>query len=113
MSEENTQHMPDGRSFEERVFARFDELAASIRGLDARLTGLEAKVDQRLKETRPIWEQVLVRLDAMEKRFGRIERDVDSLNRKFRVFNEETLKWQNQQEDLEERVLKLESEPSK
>ena len=113
MTEEITQHMPDGRSFEERVFARFDALAASIRGLDARLTSLEEKVDQRLKETRPIWEQVLARLDSFEKRFERIEKSVDNLNRKFRIFNEDILSWQNKQEDLEERVSKLESEPAK
>ncbi len=113
MSEEITQNIPDGRSFEERVFARFDALDAGMRDMNTRLTALEERVDQRLKETRPIWEQVLVRLDAMEKRFGRFERNLDNLNRKFRVFNEDILTWQNQQEDLEERVSKLESEPAK
>lgn len=117
MSEEHTHHMPDGRSFEERVFARFDALEAHlslrIDGLDARLTSLEEKVDQRLKETRPIWEQVLARLDSLEKGFRGIAKDVDYLKRKFRIFNEDILAWQNQQEDLEERVSKLESEPAK
>ena len=113
MSEETTQHIPDGRSFEERVFAQFDALAASIRGLDARLTSLEEKVDQRLKETRPIWEQVLARLDSFEKRFERIEKSVDNLNRKFRIFYEDILAWQNRQDDMEERVSKLESESVK
>lgn len=138
MNEEITQNIPDGRSFEERVFARFDALEAHLNSrldafearldkmearlnametrldkMDARLTSLEEKVDQRLKETRPIWEQVLVRLDAMEKRFGRFERNPDNLNRKFRIFNEDILTWQNQQEDPEERVSKLESEPAK
>ncbi|HJU55536.1 MAG TPA: hypothetical protein VJ715_13225 [Pyrinomonadaceae bacterium] len=120
MSEEITQNIPDGRSFEERVMARFDaldtsmqDMRTSMRDMNARLTALEERVDQRLKETRPIWEQVLVRLDAMEKRFGRFERNMDNLNRKFRVFNEDILTWQNQQEDMEERVSKLESEPAK
>ena len=127
MSEETSQHIPDGRSFEERVFARFDALAASIRGLDARLTSLEEKVDQRLKETRPIWEQMLARLDGIdarlegmdahlekfEVRLAAIEKNVDYIKRKFRIFNEDILSWQNQQEDLEERVSKLESEPAK
>ncbi len=142
MNEENTQHMPDGRSFEDRVFARFDALEASFNsrldgldarltafeervqarldkmdarmgGLDARLTSLEEKVDQRLKETRPIWEQVLVRLDSLEKGSRGIAKDVDYLKRKFRIFNEDILTWQNQQEDMEERVSKLESETAK
>ena len=127
MSEDITQHIPDGRSFEERVFAQFDALAASIRGLDARLTSLEEKVDQRLKETRPIWEQMLARLDGIdarlegmdahlekfEVRLAAIEKFVDYLKRKFRIFNEDILSWQNKQDDLEERVSKLESEPAK
>jgi DNA repair exonuclease SbcCD ATPase subunit len=152
MNEETTHNMNDGRSFEERVMARFDALDASMRdmdarltafeervnarldafearldkmearldGMDARLTSLEERVDQRLKETRPIWEQVLVRLDGMDARFDKfdarlagVEKILGILNRKFRVFNEEILAWQNQQEDLEERVGKLESEQAK
>ena len=124
MNEEPTQHMPDNRSFEERVFARFDALEASfnsrIDGLDARLTSLEEKVDQRLKETRPIWEQVLVRLDAMDARFdkfdarlARVEKNVDYLKRKARIYDEDILTWQNRQDDMEERVSKLESESAK
>lgn len=117
MSEDITQHMPGGRSFEERVFARFDALEARFNsrldGLDARLTSLEEKVDQRLKETRPIWEQVLVRLDSLEKGYKGIAKDVDYLKRKFRIFNEDILTWQNKQEDMEERVSNLESESAK
>lgn len=113
MSEDITQRIPDGRSFEERVFAEFAALAGSIGGLDARLTSLEEKVDQRLKETRPIWEQVLVRLDSLEKGFRGMAKDVDYLKRKFRVFNEDILSWQNKQDDMEERVGKLESESAK
>ncbi|HVG29766.1 MAG TPA: hypothetical protein VM864_08725 [Pyrinomonadaceae bacterium] len=48
MSEQPTHETPDARSFEERVFARFD-------ALDARMNTLAEKVDRRLQETRPIW----------------------------------------------------------
>lgn len=127
MNEEPTQDLSDGRSFEERVMARFDALDASMRemrtsmqDMNTRLTALEERVDQRLKETRPIWEQVLVRLDGMDARFdkfdarlARVEKNLDYLNRKFRVFNEEILTWQNRQDDIEERVSKLESERAK
>ncbi len=52
MSEEITQNMPNqnGRSFEERVFARFDALDTSLREVDARLQKLEA----RAFDTKPI-----------------------------------------------------------
>jgi chromosome segregation ATPase len=98
MSEENTQNMPDGRSFEERVFARFD-------ALDARLTKLEERVDARLHETRPIWEAVLSRLDN-------IESEMKAINRRVRVLHDDILRAREDQEDLRERVTKLESEPS-
>jgi hypothetical protein len=75
MSEETTQNMPDGRSFEERVFARFD-------ALDARLTSLEERVDARLHETRPIWEAVLSRLDN-------IESEMKAINRRVRVLHDD------------------------
>ena len=138
MNEEITQNMSEGRSFEERVMARFDALEAHLNSrldafearldkmetrlneMDARLTALEERVDQRLKETRPIWEQVLVRLNGMDARFdkfdarlARVEKNVHYLKSKFRVFDEDILTLQNQQEDMEERISKLESEQAK
>jgi DNA repair exonuclease SbcCD ATPase subunit len=120
MNEETTQNLNDGRSFEERVMARFDALEAGMRDMNTRLTALEERVDQRLKETRPIWEQVLVRLDGMDARFDKfdrrlasVEKNVHYLKSKFRVFDEDILTLRNQQEDLEERVSELESEQAK
>jgi hypothetical protein len=61
MNEEPTQNVSgaDGRSFEERVFARFDALettmSSGFQELDARLQKLEA----RSYDTKPIWEQAL------------------------------------------------------
>jgi hypothetical protein len=52
MSVENTQNMPDSRSFEKRVFVRFDVL-------DARLQKLESAAERRAVETKPIWERPL------------------------------------------------------
>ncbi len=110
MSDNPTRETPDSRSFEERVFARFDSLDArmdrldtrmdrfesrisSLEGkvdaLDGRLTALEEKVDARLRETRPIWEGVLARLTAIESempRLGGIESELARMNRQFRSF---------------------------
>jgi len=112
MSENTTQETPDARSFEERVFARFDMLDARLDNLDARLdnldgrlTTLEEKVDARLRETRPIWEAVLSRLDSLEG-------EVKSLNRQVRVLHDDVLRVRVDQEDLRERISKLESEPT-
>lgn len=67
MSEETTHEQPDARSFEERVFARFD-------AIDARLDSLEQRVDERAHETKPIWERALAEIAAtrqdMNERFS-------------------------------------------
>jgi predicted nuclease with TOPRIM domain len=80
MDEETTRNLPqDG----------VERILAGIGSLDARLTSLEEKVDRRLQETRPIWEQVLVRLDGMESRFGGLESRVQSLEGEVTGLREE------------------------
>ena len=63
-----------------KILARFDSIdtqlgSISIRmdSFDIRLVSLEEKVDRRVMETRPIWEQVLKRLDGVDIRFDGIE----------------------------------------
>lgn len=120
MSENNTQETPDARSFEERVFARFDALDSrfnaldgrfdgleqKVDGIDARLHALEDKVDARLRETRPIWEAVLSRLEG-------VEGEVKSVNRQVRLLHEDVLRVRLDQEELRERLSKLEAEPAR
>jgi hypothetical protein len=69
MVEDTTKDMPNARSFEERVFARFDALDTRFDSLDGRLTTLEEKVERRLQETRPIWEAVQAQLKQINKKF--------------------------------------------
>jgi hypothetical protein len=88
MSEETRQNLPhDGVG---RILARLDSIDMRLTGLegkldsvDARLTALEEKVERRLQETRPIWEQVLARLESLETEmrsgFRRLERQVGTL----------------------------------
>ncbi len=134
MGEENTQNLDGARSFEERVFARFDAMdgrfdnldtrLASVEGkvdaldgrltsvekkvdaFDGRLTELEDKVDTRLRETRPIWEAVLARLDG-------IDGELKSINRRMKVLNDYHLRLRGDVDDIEERVERLESEPTR
>lgn len=100
MSEETTQNIPDGdrRSFEERVFARFDALDSSVRDIDTRLQKLEA----RAYDTKPIWEQALKEIvetrRELSKRLDRIEAIAHETRANLR--------------DAEDRIGKLESEPT-
>ena len=70
MSDDTTQNMLDGRSFEERVFARLDSI-------DARLQSLENQAERRALETKPIWERALQEImetrRELSKRLDRIE----------------------------------------
>ena len=87
MNENTTRELPGATPFEQRVLAEFaalrrdvgtvgqevgalrqevSVLRQEVSTLSTRLTALEDKVDERLRETRPIWEGVLARLIAIE-----------------------------------------------
>jgi len=123
MSDNPTRETPDSRSFEERVFARFDALDARIDrietkvdaldarlsrvevkvdALDGRLTALEEKVDSRLRETRPIWE-------AMQVDLTKVQGDVKEIKYTLKAMHKEMLRVRTDQVELDERVEKLES----
>ncbi|MET0623939.1 MAG: hypothetical protein ABW250_13220 [Pyrinomonadaceae bacterium] len=124
MSDNPTRETPDSRSFEERVFARFDSLderigrfetriESKVDALDVRLTTLEEKVDARLRETRPIWEAVLTRLDGVENRLGVIEKEVKDIGRGVELLHKDVFQVRIRQEELRERVEKLESQSTR
>ncbi|HMF57944.1 MAG TPA: hypothetical protein VK619_16495 [Pyrinomonadaceae bacterium] len=82
MSEENTQNIPDGRSFEERVFARFD-------AIDARLQRLEDEAERRAVETKPIWERALAEIlevrQGLDEFRGEVNSSLHDISRKMGV----------------------------
>jgi hypothetical protein len=98
MSEDTTQDIDNGRSFEERVFTRFDAQDAILQELNARLQKLEA----RAYDTKPIWEQALKEImetrRELSKRLDRIEAIAHETRADLR--------------DAEDRIEKLESKPS-
>ncbi|HEX8721758.1 MAG TPA: hypothetical protein VF736_14080 [Pyrinomonadaceae bacterium] len=108
MSEDTTQKLPGGD---------LGEVLSILRSMDARLTALEEKVEQRLHDTRPIWEQVLTRLTAVEgrltgveTRLGKVADEVYGLSRKVRIFSVDISKLQDKDDDLEERLKRMETE---
>src|ERR1043165_6471206 len=125
MSEEITHGLPQ-RSFEERVLSELsgirqeltqhgtqltsvEERLTSVEGrmisVEGQMTSLEDKVDARLRETRPIWEDVLARLTAIEAelpRLGGIESELARMNRQFRSFVADIFQLRVRVEKLEE-----------
>ena len=77
MSEGKTAETPDPRTFEERVFARFDALDARLGNVEARLEKLESKA----YDTKPIWERALAELMELNQRTANIERKIDVLGK--------------------------------
>ena len=124
MSEDLTQNLPGGDltrilarfdSMDARfdsMDTRFDSIDARLDSMDARLTTLEDKVEQRLLETRPIWESVLEQLKEMSAqltevntRLTRVEHASSDFRRMFRAAYSD---FSRVQDNFEERLDKLE-----
>jgi chromosome segregation ATPase len=107
MSEENTQNMRDGRSFEERIFARFDALDARLSEMDVRLQQMDTRLsvlEQKAYDTKPIWEQALSEILAVSQKLETVER-------KLNVLGLDMLALRADQTRLEDRMDRLESKP--
>ena len=108
MSDEPTQNLPDGRSFEERVFARFD-------ALDARLQRLESRAEQRTLETKPIWERALTEILEVHQGLDGFRDEMNSalsdLSRKIVVLGNDMIQLRADQVCVGSRLDNLESKP--
>ena len=102
MSEENTQETPLPRSFEARVFARFDALDARLNNMDARLKKLEAKQ----YDTKPIWERALAEIAETR---NETREGLRRVGDKIDILNKNILEVQTDTRGLERRISKLES----
>ncbi|SRR6266404_3294027 len=115
MNEECTRDLPD-RSFEERVFARFDSLDAHVNAMalrfEARFDRVEARLDSldirvqalesRALDTKPIWERALTEILEVKK-------GVEDLNRKIDVLNQDVLQVRADQRLVHKRMDELEA----
>jgi chromosome segregation ATPase len=81
MHEDPTKELPDKRSFEERVFARFDTVDARFDTVDARLEKLEA----HSYDTKPIWERALAQIMETGLEIGEIKKTVGVIDTKVGV----------------------------
>lgn len=119
MSEEHTQNLTDERSFEERVFARFDAIDAGLRNfgarleaveenvqsVGARLEALESQAERQALETKPIWERALAEILEVKEGLRDVARKLDVLSR-------DIVQVRADQVYLERRIERLESNPT-
>jgi hypothetical protein len=88
MSENRTRDLPDNRSFEERVFARFDGMDVRFDAMDARFDGLDSRVqalEARALDTKPIWERALAEILEVKQGVVEVKERVENIERKFNV----------------------------
>jgi chromosome segregation ATPase len=132
MSTDTTNNLPNGPSFEERVFARFDvfeeRVFANLDALIARIVRLEERqermearqermearldeMDRRLQvleekayDTRPIWERAIAEILELRE-------DVHTLDRKFNIITRDSITLRAEQSRLEDRMDKFDSKP--
>jgi hypothetical protein len=97
MSDEPTQTLPDGPSFEQRVLSQLD-------AIDARLKALEDQAERRAMETKPIWERALAEILEVKQNLANVERKIDVLSR-------DIVQVRADQAHVENRLDKLESKP--
>jgi chromosome segregation ATPase len=120
MSEEQTRNLNDTRSFEERVFARFDALDARLTQVESRLTNVEARLedmDGRLQvlerkayDTKPIWERALQ--EIVETRRELVDTRREFTKRLDRI-GAVILETRAGLSEAEDRLERLESTPAK
>lgn len=116
MNEGPTQNLSGGRSFEERVFARFDGMDVRFDAIDTRFEKIESRVDAgfegldrraqaleaKAMDTKPIWERALAEILEVKK-------GVEDLNRKLDVLNQDVLQVRADQRLVHKRMDAVES----
>jgi chromosome segregation ATPase len=119
MSEELTGDLSGGRSFEERVFARFDAMDARFNTMEARFDKVDARLERvevsiesldsrvqaleaRALDTKPIWERALAEILNIKERVTKIERH-------FETVAIDTVKLRSDQRQVNLRLDNLES----
>jgi chromosome segregation ATPase len=97
MEKDKTAETNESRSFEERVFARFDTIDDRFERVEGRLSTVEiriGKLEDRQYDTKPIWEQALAAIaetnavmvagfDEFRRQFESINARLDAMDHRF------------------------------
>ena len=121
MSEDLTKKLP--RSDSEKItliLTTVQNLETRVDKLEVRFDGLEKKVDERLYDTRPIWQKVVDDIAQLQEGQTRLEgniRDIKisvrDMTRSIGLLYETAIKIQAECRDLNHRVLDIELEQQK
>ena len=116
MSEDLTQKLPpspDGTLAQ--ILTTVQNLSTRLESMEQRFGGLEQKVEERLHDTRPIWEQVQADIARLQEGQDSLREDVREanthwrdMNRKLSIFNDTLTQIQADYRDIYDRVRGLE-----
>ena len=118
MSEETTRDLSDNRSFEKRVFVRFDAIDARFDAMevrfDARFDALDSRVqalESKSLDTKPIWERALAEIHEVKQGVEEVKGRVENIERKFDVLALDMMQLRGDQRRVEKRMDAIESRP--
>jgi chromosome segregation ATPase len=113
MSEDPTQKLPAPQN------GALEQILAAVRSLESRLESLESKVEERLYDTRPIWEKVEADIAQLKEGQQRLDERIEALRdetrtgfrnlkRQFGVLYETFIEVQADYKDLDKRLYRFE-----
>ena len=103
MSEDLTKRLPKGD----------DNVALILQNIDSRLQRLEQKVDERLHDTRPIWEKVVADIARVQGEVHEIKISVREISYQIGGIGDTLVRFQGKNKELEERVRDLDQQHRK
>src|SRR3712207_1117096 len=103
MSEDLTKKLPTSDS------EKLTSILTSVQAMNTRLTGLEQKVEERLHDTRPIWQKVVADIAEVRSEVRDIRTSQRDGIRRISVLNDILLGMQADYRDIYDRVRELET----
>ena len=127
MSEDLTKKLPKSDSEKlslilaivQNLEIRVDRLEVRLNNLERRFDDLEKKIEERLYDTRPIWQKLVADIaqlqqgqrrmeETMSSEFREIKTSVRDINRRMSVMSDTMLAIQADSKDIDNRVHELE-----
>jgi len=114
MSEDLTKRFPESSDDKiDRLVKTVEALSSEVSTLHRELSALSQTVENRLYDTRPMWEAVLAEMEKLKSRMDALETTVNNgLKDMGHLFRTQYVDVIRVQRDLEERVTALEQKPA-
>jgi chromosome segregation ATPase len=116
MSDDLTKKLPKGDSenialiltLVQSIESRIDRLESRLDDFERWLDSLEKKVDERLYDTRPIWERVVADVAQLQDGQNQIKKSVGHVERKLSVITDTLVDIRADYKDIDKRVYAVE-----